>query len=184
MKGEVGKACGERACIKRGHHFIPEAFWTRAHPHPNADLDPVLGQVIGDFLVVALIGAGGFGKVYLGLQAPLYGLQGALKLMELDGYDEDITQALLNKFEGEAQALAALSHPNIVRLLKYGLHNQRPYLVMEYVDQGKTLGQLMHELSAQQRKLSLEAIRAIITQTAHALDAAHHKHIIHRAIAQ
>lgn len=182
LEGEVGQACHERACIKRAHHYIPKTFWERAHHPTSAEVDPVIGQVIGDFLVVSHIGSGGFGRVFLGLQAPLYGLRGALKLMELERFDDDIAQALLSKFEGEAQALAALSHPNIVKLLKYGVHNQRPYLVMEYVQEALTLTQVGQALRASDDLMDIATVRSIVSQVTHALDAAHRKQIIHRDI--
>lgn len=143
----------------------------------------MVGQFVGDFLIVRTLGQGGFGKVYLGLQAPLYRLQGAVKLIELDQHtDPELLPKVLEKFQGEAEALASMNHPNIVKLLKYGLIQQRPYLVMEYVDQGLTLSDEIHQRRIKGQAVEIDFIVHLITQLLHALEVAHRVNIIHRDI--
>lgn len=180
-RGALGDACSERACRKRKYHFIPHDYWDNSNKLAEGP-DPMLGQFVGDFLLVERIGAGGFGKIFLGLQAPLFQLKGAVKLIELDHYDDDITEALLEKFKGEAQALAQLSHPNIVKLLKYGVHRQRPYLVMEFVDDGRTLAEDIYHKRLDKAQITLDFILSVVTQMLHALEVAHANNIIHRDI--
>ena len=100
--GEVGEACEGKACKKRGYHYIPDEYWDAAHESDDGKPDPNIGQIIGDFLVVGMLGSGGFGKVYLALQAPLFRLKGALKLLEFPTKNEEFAEALLDKFQGEA----------------------------------------------------------------------------------
>ena len=175
--GELGTACPEKACSKLGYHFIPEEYL-----EGEERSDAVVGQMIGDFLVVKPIGSGGFGRVYLALQAPLFRLKGALKLLELPTQNAVVVQALLDKFRQEAEALADLAHPNIVRLLKYGTHDGRPYLVMEYIGNGRTLRDDIWYRAKDGRSYSHEELLDVLGQVLNALEAAHERSIIHRDI--
>jgi hypothetical protein len=57
--GDVGVACGSSGCLRRSYHFIPhEHLDSVAHEH----LDAMIGRTIDDYLVVSVLGAGGFGK--------------------------------------------------------------------------------------------------------------------------
>ncbi len=180
--GPLGEACAEKGCTKRGYHFIPMDYWEAAHDDEGAHPDPVIGQLVGDFLAVAKIGAGGFGKVFLALQNPLFRLKGALKLIEFPSENVMLTQALLEKFQGEAEALADLTHPNIVRLLKYGTHNKQPYLVMEFVDQGRTLRQEIQRRARAKSGFEHSELQTIFDQVLNGLAAAHEQNIIHRDV--
>lgn len=177
--GEVGRACEGVACVKRGYHFIPLNFWERAHRGGNQP-DPLIGLFMGDFLLVDTVGAGGFGKVCLGLQTPLFRLRGALKLLEFPNNDPEFQRALLEKFQGEAEVLAGLSHPNIVRLIKYGIHDKRPYLVMEYLENGLTLRDEMYRRAQNKRGFNRDDLGLIFRQMLNGLAAAHAQQIIHR----
>ncbi len=179
-EGLTGQSCDEKACAKRGYRFIPKFYWERAHAdgHP----DPLIGELIGDFLVVDIVGSGGFGRVFLALQSPLFRLRGALKVLEFPTDNVMLAQALLEKFQGEAEALADLSHPNIVRLMKYGMHNQRPYLVMELVDDAETLRQEIYDRAIKHKGFSHAQVKTILQQLLHGLQAAHARNIIHRDI--
>ncbi len=178
--GPVGQPCEGTACQKRGYHFISQAYWDKAHANEDKSPDPLIGQLIGDFLVVDMLGAGGFGKVCLALQSPLFRLRGALKLIEFPNDDPKFQQALLEKFQGEAEVLAELSHPNIVRLIKYGTHRNRPYLVMEYLEKGLTLRDEMWRRSRAKRGFTRQELGHVFHQMLNGLEAAHARKIIHR----
>lgn len=180
--GPVAQPCSEKACLKRGYRFIPEHYWELAHSVEGLPPDPLIGAVLGDYLVVDFVGSGGFGKVFLALQLPLLRLKGALKLIEFTTQDTELLAALLEKFQNEAEALAHLNHPNIVRLLKYGIHADRPYLVMEYVDGGRTLRDEMGLRAWEGRTFSYAEVRHVIHQILNGLEAAHESEIIHRDI--
>ena len=80
----------------------------------------------------------------------------------------------LRRFEQEAQAAAALNHPNILAIHQFGTFEGAPYLVSELLD-GTTLRQLMERGPIPVRKIIDYAI-----QIAHGLAAAHERNIVHR----
>ncbi len=130
--------------------------------------DPVVGRMFDAWLVMNRLGHGGVGTVYLAEQQPV-GLRGALKMLTDHGDGLRSTE----RFMREAAALARLSHPHIVRLMAYGVVGAIPYLVMEFVRDGRTLGALADQLD-------MRARRRIIVQITHALEAAHGEAIVHR----
>lgn len=83
----------------------------------------------------------------------------------------------MTKFRGEAQAIAGISHPNIVGIYDVGEENGMYYIVMELVD-GITLKKYIEEKG----KLSVKEAVGIALQIANGLEAAHSNHIIHRDI--
>jgi len=101
----------------------------------------------------------------------------------MDRANSDPAQAdtLARKFEGEARALARLSHPNVVRLLRYGVEAGLPYLVMEYVE-GRTLKAMVSDLVTRGQELPGEAAPRVLRQILSALEAAHRIDIVHRDI--
>lgn len=177
--GSVGQACTERTCRKRGYHYIPPNHAARASE--SEDSDPLIGKVIGDYLCVDIVGMGGFGKVYLAYQLPIL-MKAALKLMERTKFERGVMKLMLKQFEGEAAALAALNHPNIVRLLKYGTHNNTPYLVMEYVSQAVTLKREIANRAVRSQEFKPEDVFHVLTQIVSGLEAAHAMDIVHRDI--
>lgn len=179
--GTTGEACGERVCQRHGYHLIPASHYEKVEVVHADPTDPLIGRMIGEYLVVDLIGTGGFGSVYLALQTPIL-MKSALKLMGRRKSDAVAAEELVNKFRREAAALASLTHPNVVRLLKFGVHAERPYLVMEYVDGGRTLKDEINRLVAENQRLEPDAVPHIFRQVLNALDAAHSKQIVHRDI--
>ncbi|MCC6625613.1 MAG: serine/threonine protein kinase [Deltaproteobacteria bacterium] len=149
----------------------------------------MLGRVVADFLVVGVLGSGGFGNVHHVLQLPLRSrpVQGALKrLRPPSGTGSNIDArdhaTLLQRFESEADALASLSHPNIVRLLKAGLDGDTPYLVLELVADAETLEREIEDHVRSGSTLTDIEIFAITDQILNALEAAHEQGIVHRDI--
>src|SRR5262249_6779154 len=93
--------------------------------------DSWIGQRIGHYRVVSLIGEGGMGAVYEGVREASFHKRVAIKLVKYS-FDSDFAR---RRFQQERQILARLDHPNIARLLDGGDHEGRsPYLVMEYVE--------------------------------------------------
>ena len=170
--GVVGAPCSTERCRRLGYHAIPTEYFERivAATEPA---DPALGQMWGEQLLVEKLGQGGMGRVYLALQMPIE-LKTAVKL--LDERLHETESPLVDRFMGEAMALAKLTHPNIVRLLKFAIHARRPYLVMEHVDNARTLAAELR------RGLDPRTGLKVIRQITHALAAAHAQGIIHRDI--
>jgi serine/threonine-protein kinase len=83
----------------------------------------------------------------------------------------------LERFLREARAVAALDHPNIVRIFDVARHNEAPYLVMEYVD-GETLQQTLDR----DKRVPLEMAVEYVAQAAAGLQHAHEKGFVHRDI--
>ncbi|HYC89734.1 MAG TPA: protein kinase [Thermoanaerobaculia bacterium] len=92
------------------------------------------GTQLGPYRVESLIGAGGMGEVYLGVDTRL-DRQVAIKILA-GAMAKD--PALRERFEREARTISSLSHPNICTLFDLGRHNDNEYLVMEVpLDGGK-----------------------------------------------
>src|SRR5207302_280212 len=89
------------------------------------------GQRIGEYVVGELIGMGGMGRVYEGLQ-PVIGKRVAIKVLASERC-ADTDQ--LQRFIAEARAVNSIRHRNIVDVFSFGaLPDGAQYLVMEYLD--------------------------------------------------
>jgi serine/threonine protein kinase len=177
--------CPERVCQRRDYRFIPSEHAERLAKTGPRSTHTLIGQVVAGYLVVDVIGQGGFGLVYRALQLPVRRrpLQVALKLMKHGPDGDPATGALvMGKFEGEADALASLSHPNVVRLLGYGSHEGAPYIVMEYVDNARTLGDETAHRARSAINFAPGEIAHVLKQALNGLEAAHRQDIVHRDI--
>lgn len=162
-----------------GHHFIPGEYLQSASGRPGTG-DPLIGTRIDEYLIVQRLGEGGFGTVYLTLQLPVM-LEAALKLLKRvdDSVDANSMKQALGQ---EASALAKVTHPNIVRLLKYGSLEDRPYMVTEYVREGRELADVMRDGWERGVRLLPADVGHITTQILGALEAAHAVGLVHRDI--
>jgi eukaryotic-like serine/threonine-protein kinase len=130
------------------------------------------GRTLGPYKIVALLGAGGMGEVYLAQDTRL-GRKIALKLLPARfTKDED----RLHRFEREARAASGLNHPNIVTIHEIGRVDGAHFIITEFIE-GETLRQRM---AGKVLKLR-ESLDAAI-QMAGALGAAHKAGIVHRDI--
>ena len=174
--GFVGEPCPERGCVKRGYHIIPTA-----HAGAGRAPDALIGTRVADYVIIAVLGEGGFGKVYLALQLPIL-MVVAIKLIRTHFVDPGVLEVLLRKFRAEAEALGSLSHPNIVRLFQYGVHQGDPYMVMEHVADGLTLKEETRRRARRGERFTPHEAHRILRQVADALQAAHSRHIVHRDV--
>jgi hypothetical protein len=138
-------------------------------------MDPVLaaGERVGDWVVDAPLGEGGMGAVYRVHSALAERLTAALKVMKPT--DEPDGRA---RFVREAEALSALSHPAIVRVMGFGedpVHGVL-YLAMELVD-GETLA-----VHLERGPMPLPDALAVFVPLASALEHAHEAGIFHRDV--
>ncbi|MGD1147281.1 MAG: protein kinase [Thermoanaerobaculaceae bacterium] len=128
------------------------------------------GSRIAHFEVLGLIGAGGMGEVYRARDTRL-GREVAIKVLPAEfASDPD----RLRRFEQEARAVAALSHPNVLAIFDVGTHDAIPYLVTELLE-GESLRDRLRAGGLTVRKAVETAV-----QIAQGLAAAHEKGIIHR----
>jgi serine/threonine-protein kinase len=124
----------------------------------------------GRFEILSSLGAGGMGEVYRSKDLRL-GRDVAIKVLpEHLASNSDA----LSRFEREAKAIAALSHPNILAIHDFGSDNHISFAVMELLE-GETLRQQMKQSALPWRK-SVE----IGISTAEGLSAAHSKGVVHR----
>ncbi len=128
------------------------------------------GTRLGPYEVVARIGAGGMGEVYRARDTRLDRTVAIKVLPEHLARDSERRQ----RFEREAKALAALSHPHICAVFDVGTQEGIHYLVMEHLE-GDTLAQRLAKGA-----LAVDQAVRIAVEIADALDAAHRKGIIHR----
>jgi tetratricopeptide (TPR) repeat protein/tRNA A-37 threonylcarbamoyl transferase component Bud32 len=137
----------------------------------------MIGKLISHYRIIEKIGRGGMGEVYLAVDTRLE-RRVALKFLpqELTS-DADARQ----RFEREAKAVAALSHPNIVTIHEIGEHEGQVFMAMEYAA-GRTLRELIQVAHQRGEPLPLAMVMRIAAQIAAGLSAAHARGIVHRDI--
>jgi len=110
--------------------ILNEPLLSMAMLSDGLEPESLVGQSIDDYVIRSVIGEGGMGVVYEAKQGQLDRTV-ALKLIRL-GMD---TRQVVARFEAERQALAAMKHPNIAKVLDAGTtESGRPYFVMELID--------------------------------------------------
>lgn len=132
------------------------------------------GMLISDrYEIIEKVGSGGMADVY---KAKCHRLNRfvAIKILKAE-YSED--KNFVEKFRGEAQSAAGLSHPNIVNVYDVGDDDGLHYIVMELVE-GITLKSFIERKG----KLEVKEVLGISIQIAQGMEAAHANHIIHRDI--
>ena len=128
------------------------------------------GTKLDGYEILGLLGAGGMGEVYRA-RDPALKREVAIKVLPtFVAQDPD----RLRRFEQEAQAAAALNHPNILAVHRFGVFEGVPYLVSELLE-GSTLRQVLQRGPLPVRKTIDYAGRI-----AHGLAAAHEEGIVHR----
>jgi serine/threonine protein kinase/Tfp pilus assembly protein PilF len=142
---------------------------TLAIPLPAVSKDAVIA---GKFRIVGELGRGGMGIVY---KAEDIRLKRTVALKFLPPHLADLAD-LKDRFLVEAQAAAALSHPNICVIHEIGEAEERPFIAMEYVD-GETLRDRIRK-----KVLTTEESLAVALQVAAGLGEAHAKGIVHRDV--
>src|SRR5437868_6381524 len=139
-------------------------------PEPPLDLS---GRTLGDTQVLRKLGQGGMGQVYLARQLSLK-RDVALKLLRKD-LAADPTA--LKRFQAEAEAVARISHPNIVQVYAVGEHEGVRFMALEYVE-----GRNLSDFLAKKGPPDLPVALAVIRQVAAALQRASEAGIVHRDV--
>jgi formylglycine-generating enzyme required for sulfatase activity/dienelactone hydrolase len=136
----------------------------------ESETDSLVGQTLGHYRVVSLIGSGGMGQVYLA-EDPRLGRKVALKTIAQGPIGE-----ARSRFMREARLASAFDHPNICAIHDVGESSGQCFIAMQYIE-GQSLKQLIGG-----RPLPLDTLLPIALQIADALGAAHQRSIIHRDI--
>ena len=131
-----------------------------------------VGEVVGNYRLIKLIGEGGFGEVYLS-ENPFIGRRAAVKILRPElARDGDLVRRFLN----EARAASAIQHPSIVQVFDAGVTPEgAPYLLMEFLE-----GQSLQKCLATGGPFALPRVVAFASQAGAALSAAHDAGIVHR----
>ncbi len=98
------------------------------------------GSTIGRYRIEAVLGRGAMGVIYRA-HDPVIDRKVAIKLVRADLLDGEDRTDYIARFRQEAQAAGRCSHPNIVAVYDFALHEGNPYIAMEYID-GVTLTQV------------------------------------------
>lgn len=134
--------------------------------------EPLLGQTVGSYRVAKLLGAGGMGRVYLGVH-PSIGSRVAIKLLSQECAQHP---TLVERFFAEARAVNVIRHESIVNVLDLAnLADGRPYIVMEYLA-GAPLSAIIKARGA----LPFGGFTRVMVEVLSALQAAHDNGVVHR----
>jgi serine/threonine protein kinase/tetratricopeptide (TPR) repeat protein len=140
---------------------------------PGGNPPPITrAAAIGRYLVLSMIGKGGMGEVYAAYD-PELDRKVAIKLLRVRGDQAEATAGRARLMR-EAQAIAKLSHPNVVVVYDVGAFHDQVFMAMEFVD-GHTLSYWMH---AAPRHWT-EVIK-VFSEAGRGLAAAHEKDLVHR----
>ncbi|HEX5270383.1 MAG TPA: protein kinase, partial [Gemmataceae bacterium] len=147
-------------------------------PPPPAALKParhplLLGTRVGPYTVLECLGQGGMGIVYKARHHSLSRMS-ALKMMLISG--NEVTPEYLSRFRKDADSLAQLEHPHIVRVYDYD-HDEAcgPYFALEYVEGGTLAARLKIDTRWDFRRAA-----RLVETLARATHVAHENHIVHR----
>ena len=147
----------------------PDGREAKSVPSAESQLAP--GTRVGQFVIERVVGRGGMGVVYAATDVDLHRRVAIKFLLPLSGRHQATTTERLVR---EAQAIAALSHPNVVNAYVVDTDAGRPYMAMEYVD-GGTLRQW---LGAHRR--TWRQIVEVFVEAGRGLAAAHAAGLVHR----
>jgi len=128
-------------------------------------------QNIGHYSLVQLLGRGNFADVYLGVDSSEQ-QQVAVKVLQTE-----LTGSEVEQFLAQAEIVARLDHPHIVRIMEYGVEDNCPFLVMQYAPHGS-----LRQRHPRGTRLPITTIASYVKQIAGALQYVHDRGLIHRDV--
>lgn len=152
-----------------------KAFGSGPSATPAPRSLPPIETRLGPYLLTSVLGQGGMGIVYRATDTRL-DRSVAIKMLAVDSQH---AEELADRFQREAKAVAALSHPNIVELFDVGVYESMPYAVMEHL-RGESLQRRMSASRIASEPITAAMVRSWGGQLADALAAAHAAGVIHR----
>jgi tetratricopeptide (TPR) repeat protein/tRNA A-37 threonylcarbamoyl transferase component Bud32 len=132
------------------------------------------GEALDRYVILDQLGAGGMGEVYAAWD-PVLDRKVAVKVLRGDFEGQDIGEELKQRLLREAQALAKLSHPNVVTVHDVGIAGERVFLAMEFAE-GKTIKKWLEK----KPRPSWRSILEVFLVAGEGLAAAHAQGITHR----
>jgi eukaryotic-like serine/threonine-protein kinase len=145
--------------------------WITTDVDQGAKMSDKVGQQLGNYRLMRLLGEGGFAQVYLGEHIYL-STQAAIKVL-----NTQLTSDSVEWFRSEARTIARLVHPNIVRVLEFGLDGMTPFLVLDYAPNGT-----LRQHHPKGKPVPLLSVVSYVSQAAEALQYAHDEKLIHRDV--
>ena len=131
---------------------------------------------IGRYVVEELVGVGGMGQIYRA-HDPVLRRTVAIKLISTKLMSGADRADYIRRFRREAEAAARCAHPNIVAVYDFALHEEQPYLAMEFVS-GRSLRQLLDDAPV----MDVPDAIAVMLQVLDALTSAHEQGVVHQDI--
>jgi len=142
-------------------------------------VDELINDTLDKYEIIEHLGHGGMAEVYKAYQAHL---DRYVAIKVLHSF-LDSEKNFLARFQREAKSVAALRHPNIVRVHDFDYDEERGayYMVMEFID-GPTLKTRLEELATREERMTLSEAARIVTAIGEALEYAHQQGMIHRDV--
>ncbi|HVB63848.1 MAG TPA: protein kinase, partial [Nitrolancea sp.] len=137
----------------------------------------LIGQIIGNYQIEALLGTGGMGQVFRARHLQLH-RAAAFKVLHPQYASDPTFQA---RFVQEARTVASMIHPNIIEIYDFGQHDDWYYLIMELIGDG-SLRSLLAEQQEAGTPLPLWLGLDLVRQAADGLAYAHAQSMVHRDI--
>jgi hypothetical protein len=171
--GPVRRSASRGAAGRAANEAIDAAIDAARRGPPRAETALTPGQVVGRYVVERPLGAGGMGVVSLARDPELH-RPVVIKLVHPEVGASEGGEDFEARLRREAQAMAQVSHANVVQIFDIGRLGDRVFLAMEFVD-GQTLDHWLRE-----RRRSVDEVIGVFRQAGAGLAAAHRAGLVHR----
>src|SRR5947209_7410108 len=132
----------------------------------------IVGQQLGNYRLIQLLGRGGYADVYLAQHLRLDS-RAAIKVL----HARLVNSEEVENFQNEGRIIARLIHPHIIRVFDFDVLQDIPFMVMDYAPNGT-----LRKRHPKGQQLALATLLPYVKQAAEALQYAHDQHFIHRDV--